>query len=185
MKAEANISLLSLDSPQIENDLHKITQIINEAYDLTEGVMFKENYVRTHVGEIEKKVKKNTMLVARIGEEIVGGIYTEQLDKEKSTFGMLAVDPNYMGMGIGNKLITAAEERALQLGSRFMNIEIVRSHKIPMPHKDVLFTWYQRLGYEYLGERLVESMYPQIISEIIYEGVIQVFQKSLKVPKTP
>ena len=185
MNSVAKISLISDDTPHIENDLKKLTHIINEAYELTEGLMFKDNYVRTQIGEIEKKVARKAILGARIGETIIGGVYTEPLDEEKSTFGMLAVDPNYMGMGIGKQLVIAAEERALSLGRSFMNIEIVRSHEIPMPHKDMLFTWYQKLGYEFLGESPIESMYPHIVSDIIHTGVIQLFQKPLRVPGTP
>ncbi|MEM9719847.1 MAG: GNAT family N-acetyltransferase [Bacteroidota bacterium] len=185
MKSTVDISLLSPKSLRGENDLHRLTQLINEAYALTEGPMFRENYVRTNAGEIEKKFEKHTLLGAWVKEVIVGGVYVEKLTDGISTFGMLAVDPAYMGLGIGKQLVQAAEERSLELGCSHMKIEIVRSHKISMPHKDVLHAWYQRMGYEFLGESSIESIYPNIIPDIIHEGVIQLFQKSLTVPKTP
>ena len=66
--------------------------------------------------------------------------------KERGLYlGMLTVDPELQGGGIGKKLMSAAEEHARATGCRsiFMNVFSVREE---------LIAWYERLGYHRTGE---------------------------------
>ena len=157
----------------------KIVALINSVYTLTEGSIFEPNYVRTHVEEIERLIKRGNLLVAQEGEEIMGVVKVGRLDKEIATFGMLSVRKSYWGKGIGRQLVQACEDFARENNCSYLQIEILRSHEIPMLHKDRLYTWYEKMGYQFQKEIPVEDMYPDIVPQMIHKGLIQVFLKKL------
>ena len=54
------------------------------------------------------------------------------------------------GLGIGRKLIEAAESHALKSGAEYMEIEILRAKDFDIPSKVRLHKWYLRQDYVFL-----------------------------------
>ncbi len=159
-----------------------IVALINSVYTLTEGSIFETNYARTNIEEIEGLIQEKNLLVAQEGEEIMGVVKVGRLDKGRATFGMLSVRKSHWGKGIGRQLVQACEDFARENNCSYLQIEILRSHEIPMLHKDRLYTWYKKMGYQFQQEIPVEEMYPDIVPQMVHPGIIQVFLKELTCP---
>lgn len=70
-----------------------------------------------------------------------------QLQAQHCWFGLFAVDPRRQGQGTGDRLLHAAETRALaQLGARVMALQVIWL-------RDSLIAWYRRRGYVLTGDR--------------------------------
>ena len=168
-----------ISSPLTEEQIKQVTHLINLAYELTEGMMFEPGYQRTNPLEISTLIANSQLIVAEKGGEILGVVKVGQKEDSLATFGMLSVLEKYWGKKIGKALVLASERWAQGRRCSHLEIEILRSHQIPMPHKDRLYAWYEKMGYLFQGEIAVEEMYPAIIPHIIHKGVIQVFRKEL------
>ena len=59
--------------------------------------------------------------------------------------GMLTVDPNLQGSGIGKKLLSAADKYAQNVGCQFIKMTVISE-------RTELIAWYQRHGYQPTGE---------------------------------
>ena len=160
-------------------ELRQVVHLINLAYDLTEGLMFEPGYERTSEREISHLAAKGQLLVAEQEGEIWGVVKVGQKGNRTATFGMLSVQEKHWGKKIGKALVQACERWAHDHCCTHLEIEILRSHEISMPHKDRLYTWYEKMGYLFQGEIAVEEMYPAIVPQIIHKGVIQIFRKEL------
>jgi ribosomal protein S18 acetylase RimI-like enzyme len=60
--------------------------------------------------------------------------------------GMLAVDPDQQGSGVGRRLVTCAEEFARVRGCRAITMTVIMD-------RSALIDWYARQGYALTGER--------------------------------
>jgi len=83
---------------------------------------------RAFVSELRENLYAD-YIVARYGGRLVGyaGMWCI-LDEAHVT--TIAVDPDFRGMGIGNRLLTALEERALRHGCRRMTLEVRASNHV-------------------------------------------------------
>lgn len=160
-------------------EVNHITHLINWAYEQTEGIMFEPGYTRTSKSEVKKLAQKGQLLLAEDENEIMGAVKVGKKEADRATFGMLAVSDKHWGKGVGKVLVEACENWAKEQQCSLLEIEILRSHHIMMPHKDRLYTWYEKMGYFFQKEIPVKEMYPDIVPQIIQEGVIQVFVKEL------
>jgi len=88
----------------------------------------------------------DTILLKYVEENEILGCVELRNQNGKLYLGMLTVDPNLQGKGIGKQLLKAAEEEAKNqtCTSIFMTVISVRKE---------LIGWYVRHGYELTGER--------------------------------
>ena len=73
----------------------------------------------------------------------VGCVYVE-INGDRGSFGMLAVDPSRQGAGLGRRLIDAAERHIRDAGGRAVDIHVVNLRTDLLPR-------YRRLGYVDVG----------------------------------
>ena len=64
--------------------------------------------------------------------------------RDSCYFGMLAVDPDRQGRGIGRRLVAAVEARARAAGCVALEITVIHL-------RASLIAWYERLGYRRTG----------------------------------
>jgi predicted N-acetyltransferase YhbS len=83
----------------------------------------------------------------RKGEFLIAGntacVYIEPRDN-RCYLGLLSVDPQAQGTGLGGSLLKAAEDRARKLSCQAMDLRMVNLRK-------ELPAFYQRMGYEETG----------------------------------
>jgi ribosomal protein S18 acetylase RimI-like enzyme len=96
---------------------------------------------------LENLNTKDSVFLKYINEqnEIIGCINLKQ-NENKLYLGMFSVEPMLQGCGIGKKLLLAAEEHALHVGSNaiFMTVISLRTE---------LINWYKSKGYKETGEK--------------------------------
>jgi len=128
----------------------EITELINAVYLVAEADLWSGDVQRTDVDEVAASIAAGHILVARSEEQILGVVQTRVVDG-LGWFGMLAVDPRARGLGIGGRLIEAAEHAARDAGADAMRIEVLTPSGISHRPKADLTRWYERHGYQRIG----------------------------------
>ena len=114
-----------------------LARLINDAF-VVEAFFKIGN--RTSETEILELMKHGEFLVAEdSARRIVGCVYLE-IQKGRTYFGMLSIDPSEQGRGYGRALIEAVESMSRERGSRAIDIHIVNL-------REDMQTFYGRLGY--------------------------------------
>jgi ribosomal protein S18 acetylase RimI-like enzyme len=150
--------IASMNLPSISaattGDIPALLQLLNRAYrgdaaragwtheaDLIEGEQ------RTDAGELtEKLTHPDAGILKYTGADgsLQACVYLEKKGSDLY-LGMLSVDPEQQGSGIGKKLLQAAEDRARQQGCSAIVMTVISV-------RQELLDWYQRHGYQPTGE---------------------------------
>ena len=120
--------------------------VINSAFKVAEEFFCFED--RITLEEVERLFTTGTFLVAEARERgdrvLVGCVYVELKDGDRSYLGLLSVDPSQQQSGLGSLLMAAAEKHCRDMGCRVMDIWIVNL-------RTELTPFYQRRGYVETG----------------------------------
>jgi GNAT superfamily N-acetyltransferase len=84
-----------------------------------------------------------TFLLAEDSGGVAGCVYIKTQDG-RSYLGLLSVQPERQGTGLGRQLVAAAENLARESGSRVMDLRVISTRG------EQLLPFYQRLGYEFV-----------------------------------
>lgn len=117
-------------------DAENIARLVNAAYRVER---FFSNDDRTNVEDVRAHLQKGKFLLAEVAGVLIACVYVE-VNGERGYFGLLSVDPERQGAGLGSRLAEAAEDYCRAAGCRFMDITIVNLRK-------KLPAFYGRLGY--------------------------------------
>lgn len=140
--------------PATEHDIMELLPLVNSAY---RGENSKKGWTteadiiqgdsRTDASSLKEMMAKENavILIYRNNNQLQGCVYLEK-QNEKLYLGMLSVNPEIQGGGIGKKLLRAAEDHAKK-----MQCKIITMTVISVRHE--LIAWYQRNGYKDTGER--------------------------------
>jgi len=136
-------------------DAPQLVKLINSAYrgdearkgwthesDLISGT------IRIDETSIKGIIKKPNAVILKCTDRenaIVGCVYLDQQDTQLY-LGMLTVSPDIQAMGIGKRLLKAADDYALQHGAKRIVMTVIDVRK-------ELIDWYSRNGYTDTGER--------------------------------
>jgi len=118
------------------SDAKALVRLINRAFAIELKFFSTE---RIDLPGVLAHMEKGTILVAEETGESLGCVYLE-VRGELSYFGLLAVDPDHQGRGIGLKLIDAAETFGREAGCTVMQIRILHLRTELPP-------FYEKLGY--------------------------------------
>jgi ribosomal protein S18 acetylase RimI-like enzyme len=136
-------------------DIPAINRLLNSAY---RGEIAKQGWTteanlitgetRTDEANLKQVMEQEgSVFLKYINEQqqIIGCVNLQQYD-DKLYLGMLSVQPQLQGGGIGKQLLQAAEEyaKALHCTAIYMSVISVRTE---------LIQWYERHGYKDTGER--------------------------------
>jgi ribosomal protein S18 acetylase RimI-like enzyme len=134
-------------------DCAALNQLVNAAYrgeqsrqgwtteaDLLDGTRIDEAAIKDLIQ------RTDTVLLTYRESGAILGCVELRTQEGKLYLGMLSVQPNIQGKGIGKKLMTAAEDhaRTKSITAVFMTVISVRKE---------LIEWYVRHGYQLTGER--------------------------------
>ena len=134
-------------------DAAALNQLVNSAYrgenskkgwtteaDLLDGTRIDEDALRDLIQKTD-----TTVLLCKEEHQLLGCVELRH-DGDKIYLGMLSVQPDTQGKGIGKKLLAEAEvhARAKQCSKIYMTVISVRQE---------LIDWYVRHGYRLTGER--------------------------------
>ena len=128
------------------SDVTAIVSIVNEAF-VVETFL---GGTRTDEENLKKLLQEGSFLVAEdSGGHIIASVYTER-HGECGYLGMLAVDPQKQGIGLGRQMTNAAEEYCRNLGCTDIDIRVL-SLRTELP------PFYRKLGYVETG---TEAFHP-------------------------
>jgi predicted N-acetyltransferase YhbS len=120
----------------VPSDIEAVAQLINAAF-IVERVVIDGD--RTNPENVRALMNSGTFLLAEDPAGLVGCVYVEQRG-ERSYLGLLSVDPQRQGMGVGRQLVAASEDYSRQIGCRAIDLRIVSARAELLP-------FYRRLGY--------------------------------------
>lgn len=122
-------------------DVEGITAVINGAFRMAESFFIEGD--RINADSVRELMSKGQFVVAEDDGSLIGCVYLERRG-ERTYLGLLAVDPQHQGAGIGSKLMTFAEENCAKAGARFMDLRIVNL-------RTENHAFYERRGYMETG----------------------------------
>jgi predicted N-acetyltransferase YhbS len=126
--------------PSVPADAEAIARVVNAAF-VVERVAIEGD--RTDAPQVRSMMDKGKFLVAEDASGVAGCVYIEPRG-DRSYLGLLSVDPQRQGGGMGRRLLTAAEDLARTDGSRGMDLRIISPRSELLP-------FYRRLGYVETG----------------------------------
>jgi ribosomal protein S18 acetylase RimI-like enzyme len=88
--------------------------------------------------------RANTTVLVYKEDNLLLGCVELRKEDEKLYLGMLSVQPNTQGKGIGKKLLVAAETHAHQIGCKKIHMTVISV-------RQELIDWYVRHGYRLTG----------------------------------
>jgi ribosomal protein S18 acetylase RimI-like enzyme len=135
-------------------DIEEIEMLVNGAYrgeSSKRGWTTEADYLdgqRTDAESLEQMLLAPSCILTcrdRDQKTLLGCVYLKP-DGNSLYLGMLTVSPPLQARGIGKKLLTEAENRALELGLSGIRMTVLTLRK-------ELLDWYERHGYSKTGER--------------------------------
>ncbi|HVR09853.1 MAG TPA: GNAT family N-acetyltransferase [Thermoanaerobaculia bacterium] len=132
----------------VESDAPALVAMINRAFEVERFFIASD---RIDLEEVRKRLVRGEFLIAHGGQgghgshgsDNAGCVYIEPRG-ERCYLGLLSVDPDLQGTGLGRGLMQAAEQRARELRCDFMDILVVNL-------REELLPFYRYLGYVEAG----------------------------------
>ena len=166
-----------------EDALHHLCALINQAYFESEADFWNKNMERTNVQQVQQILQNKAMLIAMLDDHVVGCVNVNRLSNNVAEFNMLSTAQAYRGLGVGKKLVGAAENWAIEQGCNYMQLRVLSPRGQKHAHKDFLKDWYQKLGYIFQRAERLEELYPVLAADFNGQGDFFVYQKKLVAPK--
>jgi GNAT superfamily N-acetyltransferase len=158
------------------DDVADVVRITNAAYDRGEAGIWLPEWKRTEAEWTGSEVAAREVYVAREDGRMVGSIRVVRLREDTAEFGLLAVDPEHGGRGVGRALVDFAE-RVHDVD--WMELELLVP-KAPHANKQRLHEWYSRLGYREWRRRDFAVAYPEPGELLAAPADLVGYRKSLR-----
>jgi len=120
----------------LERDVDALARLINSAFRVEQPFIDGD---RTNPDGVRTYMEKGKFLLAEDAAGIAACVYVE-LRGDRGYLGLLGVDPQRQGTGLGRKLMDAAENFFRRAGCVAVDLRVV-SARTPLP------SFYRRLGY--------------------------------------
>jgi GNAT superfamily N-acetyltransferase len=130
-----------------------LTRLINAAF-VVEQIVFDGDRV-DDLG-VRVYMSSGTFLVAEDSGALAGCVYIE-VRGDRGYLGLLSVQPERQGTGLGRRLVAAAESFARESASRFMDLRVISARG------EELLPFYQQLGYRFIR---TEPFPPNLLTKI-------------------
>lgn len=122
-------------------DAEAIATLINSAFRVAESFLIDRD--RINLESVQSLLETGRFLVADDGGGLAGCVYVERRG-EGAYLGLLSVDPQRQKVGLGSKLMKAAEDYCASTGCRSVELQIVNLRR-------ELPDFYHRRGYVETG----------------------------------
>ncbi|KAG6006086.1 hypothetical protein E4U21_007383 [Claviceps maximensis] len=193
---------IRIGDASVANDAQSVTslaRIVNDAYGEAEADIFLAAYRRTDEAEIVKLIQDGCLAIAYLPADEnptshaakstslskdpcvkpVGCVFIKQLTAQLGNFGMLALDFQYRGRGLGRAMIGFAENHCRDKGCTAMQMELLVpttfAHAVKLRMQD----WYQRQGYRVIKLGSFDQDYPSLATCLATPVDYKVFEKAL------
>jgi len=120
----------------------------------TDERLSNKEFEKLYLKWLERDLKTGKIIVHKIADEIVGMI-TLSFHDSFSSIGLLAVDFNYRGKGIGDKLLKMAESISGSLGLKKISVQTQLKNSGAM-------RFYKQIGFEKTEEKFIYHYYNQL-----------------------
>ena len=124
----------------IPDDAKEVARLINAAF-VVERIAFDGD--RTNPKNVRALMNTGTFLLAEDSAGLAGCVYVE-VRGDRSYLGLLSVDPQRQGTGLGRRLVAATEEHARATGCRAVDLRVISPRAELVP-------FYRHLGYVETG----------------------------------
>jgi ribosomal protein S18 acetylase RimI-like enzyme len=157
----------------------RIAEMTNVVYAVAEEGLWTAGATRTTVDGIAALTRDGELVVARLGDQVVGSVRVRQVDPDTGEFGMLAADPAHRGIGVGRELVRFAERTFREQGLRTMRLELLVPKDWTHPTKAFLAAWYSRLGYRVVYTGRLDDDYPTLAPLLATPCHLMTYEKTL------
>jgi len=123
-----------------EADAAALTALINLAFQVERFFLDSD---RLDLAEVLDRQRKGDFLVDETDGRMLACVYVE-LRRDRAYLGLLSVDPTLQRVGLGKRLVVAAENVARAAGCRHMDLNVVNL-------REELPPFYRKLGYSESG----------------------------------
>lgn len=122
------------------SDAPAIATLVNRAYAIEASFVDGD---RTNPDAIAQMMDEGMFVVLDAEGALAAAVYIEA-DDEAAYLGMLSVDPELQGHGLGRRLVRVAEAIGEAMGAPAMDLKIINL-------REELARWYKSLGYREVG----------------------------------
>lgn len=123
------------------DDAPAVAALVNRAYEVES---FFVDGDRTCADEIRELMVQGDFIVLEHSAGLAAAIYVEGQDVDTAYFGMLSVDPEFQGKGLGTRLVRIVEALSEASGCTAVRMRIINL-------REELGRWYRSLGYVECG----------------------------------
>ncbi|KAK7429805.1 hypothetical protein QQZ08_003650 [Neonectria magnoliae] len=175
---------IKFPSPDSANDASltsTLATIVNTVYNWAEGDIFLPSYERTSSTEIAQLLRHGHLAVAYLNstDEPVGCVLVKLLSPERGDFGMLALDEQHRGAGLGRLMVDFAEDECRRRGCSIMQLELIVPTTYQHAGKQRMEGWYTRMGYKVVKLGSFNDEYPELGKMLAGPVEYKIFEKSL------
>ncbi|KAF4978863.1 hypothetical protein FZEAL_4823 [Fusarium zealandicum] len=181
---ERNDITVKIPPPRDADDevlISTIASIVNTVYTEAEQDIFLPSYKRTSSSEVAQFIRDGQLAVAYLQSsgEPVGCVFIKLLAPERGEFGMLAVDTQHKGNGLGRRMAVFAEDECRRRGCTIMQLELLVPTTFKHAGKERMMAWYLRLGYKVVKLASFDADYPELAKILAGPTDYTIFEKSL------
>lgn len=159
--------------------MEQITNMVNRVYTVAEEGLWANGAVRTNVEEVTGITRAGEMAVAQVNGRIVGCVRVRRIDQQTGEFGMLAVEAEYQGTGVGRELTRFVEQKCREELLHTMQLELLVPKNDSHPSKAFLADWYTRIGYVPVRTETIDKAYPGLAPLLAMPCNFVIYQKEL------
>jgi N-acetylglutamate synthase-like GNAT family acetyltransferase len=132
--------------PNLVDLVASLTVLINRAYSPAILELWTAAFDRIQPADVAELFTTGSVFIAERRGEVIGCVHYRELAARTAWFGLLAVDPDAAGAGVGAVLVDAVETAAMSTGRSGIELDLLVP-AIDTPHQSRLRDWYQRRGY--------------------------------------
>lgn len=122
------------------SDAAAIATLVNRAYAIEASFVDGD---RTNPDDIAQMMDAGMFVVLDAEGALAAAVYIEA-EEDRAYLGMLSVDPELQGHGLGRRLVRVAEAIGEAMGAPAMDLKIINL-------REELARWYKSLGYREVG----------------------------------
>jgi len=178
--AGLTVELLAGTASQDGALVGRLADLVNDVYLVAEAGLWREGTRRTSRADTAELIAARQIAVAREPEgAIVGLVHVHPVADDADGLGMLVADPERRGVGIGRALVAFAEQHSRERGRRAMHLELLVPREWSHPAKDLLSSWYGRIGYRVVSVGVMDDSYPDLAPLLATPCDLQLREKPL------
>jgi ribosomal protein S18 acetylase RimI-like enzyme len=175
-----DVQVLAAGAADDEAVVVGLVRVINRAYAVGEEGLWLDGGARITPAEIAEAVRRGDIVAARLDGEIVACASVRMLDATTADLGLISVDPDRQGEGLGREVVRAAEELMHARGVATAQLEVLVPTGWVHPWKVRLREWYERLGYRVVRTAPFDEVAPQLRPHLATPCEFLIFRKPLE-----